>query len=75
MSDMEEESEQKEEDGKVDTNPVLSAESRLDNLLLNSGESNAGPERDEKTPETESKGRANLDTDTGGSVAEKRRYI
>jgi hypothetical protein len=62
-SDVEEESKQKEEHREVDTNPVLSAESRLDKLLLNSGESKPGPERDEKTPVTESKGRADLSTD------------
>jgi hypothetical protein len=75
MSDMVQESEQKEEDSKVDRNPLLSAESRLDNLLLNSEESNAGSERYEETQVTESKGRAELDTDSGGSVVEERQEL
>jgi len=68
MSDTEQEIEQKEEDSKVDRNPLLSAESRLDNLLLNSEESKAGPERDEETQVTESKGRGKMGTNSGGSV-------
>jgi hypothetical protein len=72
MSDVEQESEQKEDDSKVDRNPLLSAESRLDNLLLNSEESNAGPERYEETQVTESKGRAELGTYSGGSIVEER---
>jgi len=71
MSDVEQESEQKEEDSKVDRNPLLSAESRLDNLLLNSEESNAGPDRYEETQVTESKGRAELGSFSGGSVVEQ----
>lgn len=74
MSDVEQESEQKEDDSNVDRNPLLSAESRLDNLLLSAGESKAGPEIDEKTQVTEGEGRADLGTDPGGSVVEKRQY-
>jgi hypothetical protein len=62
---MEQEIEQKEEDSKVDSSPLLSAESRLDNLLLNSEESKAGRERDEETQVTESKGRGKLGTNSG----------
>jgi len=75
MSDVEQESEQKEEDSKVDRNPLLSAESRLDNLLLHSEESKAGPERDEEMQVTESKGRAELGTGFGGSVVEERQEL
>ena len=75
MSDVEQESEQKEEDSKVDRNPLLSAESRLDNLLLNSEETNAGPERYEEMQVTESKGRDELGTDSGGSVVEERQEL
>jgi hypothetical protein len=74
MSDVEQESEQKEEVSNVDRNPLLSAESRLDNLLLNSGEAKAGPERDEETQVAESKGRAEVGTDAGGCVVEERQY-
>lgn len=74
MSDVEQESEQKEDDSNVDRSPLLSAESRLDNLLLNAGESKVGPESDEKTQVTEGKGRADLGTNAGGSVVEERRY-
>jgi hypothetical protein len=72
MSDVEEVSEQNEEDSKADTNSVLSAENRLDNLLLNSGESKAGPERVEETPETGSKGRPYLGIDTEARVLSPR---
>jgi len=75
MSDVEQESEQKEEDSKVDSNPLLSAESRLDNLLLNSEESNPGPERDEDTQVTESKGRVEMGTGAAGSVVEERQEL
>jgi hypothetical protein len=61
MSDVE----QKEEGSIVDRNPLLSAESRLDNLLLNSEGSKAEPERCEETEVTESKGRTELGTDSG----------
>jgi hypothetical protein len=75
LSDVEQEGEQKEEDSKLDRNPLLSAESRLDNLLLNSEESKAGPERDEETQVTESKGRVDLGTDSGVSVVEERKEL
>jgi len=75
MSDVEQESEKKEEDSKVDKNPLLSAESRLDNLLLNSEESKPGPERDEETQVTESKGRVELGTDAAGSVVVERQEL
>jgi hypothetical protein len=73
MSDVEQESEQ-EEVSNVDRNPLLSAESRLDNLLLNSGEAKAGPERDEEKQVAESKGRADVGTDVRGCVVEERQY-
>jgi hypothetical protein len=41
----------------VVTNPVLSAESRLDNLVQSVGESKLGPEREEETPAAGSEGR------------------
>jgi hypothetical protein len=75
MSDMEQEIEQKEEDSKVDRNPLLSAESRLDNLLLNSEESKAGPELDEETQVTESEGRGKLGTDSWCSDVEERQEL
>jgi hypothetical protein len=49
----EDEMEQMEED----TNPGLSAESRLDNLLLNAGELKPGLEDTEQLPVTKNEGR------------------